>query len=856
MRRLFLIAALALFIRLPFLGFVSGDMEFFLLPWYDYIEQNGRWAALGDEFTNYAPPYTYFLVLATYLGSVVGKVTAIKIVSIFFDLMLGGAVYALLKHLRDEKTALLGFGATVLLPTVVLNSAAWGQAESIYVTWLILAMWATFTKRSFWILFFCATAFAFKAQAIFLAPFILVWWYRNRLNWLWWGVAPLVILAWMLPALAFGRPLTQIATIYLRQAGYYTLPSSNAHNPYLALNRLAPEMMFESITVWGMIFTTAVLLTLIIKLFQSQQETNEISTEKWMITAGFFALLMPYTLPKMHDRYFFLADLLFVVLAFLNPKYWWMAIALQVSSLIAYTSFLTGLPLNLVQIGAIGLTTFVLGFVAYRVWSIWKLGKLLTMIVGIYLLMLVLLEIGRIRFPYDILFVSEGHYMTNILKFNAGQWLYSDPFLTNSHTYSPGLEMLGFALLKPLGLVLDIRAHRVIVTLIGLAGCFLAAKVTQNLNSKTEGSPLAPLIIAGLYILILFRSFTSDVTHPDNLHWLAIISAFTFTLQANRTGKTTPALIAITIAGFAVIGKQTGAGVFFGTALALLIGHRRTISQNALILTIGAIVFTSAMSLLFVPDYGKFYTFDLVSNHGIDLSKLLALRVWVTLPHIVFLILVSPFALWPLWQKDRGFALTWLLLGASGVAPALIAYVKQFGAWNNLTIIALWLFIIVVWWIQQNWSKPWAKLALTLFALSLIPVKLPPQPSYWTYFQAVDEKIAEDLASDATIMLTHSTMLLTRNGYDTVPLDRATAYGELRAGGQKELAGTISRLEAQAYDRLYLNVPTWYDDSFVNAVKDNYVLVETIPSPAFKGRYIFGYQQALLNDTLIFDRRE
>ena len=83
-----------------------------------------------------------------------------------------------------------------------------------------------------------------------------------------------------------------------------------------------------------------------------------------------------------------------------------------------------------------------------------------------------------------------------------------------------------------------------------------------------------------------------------------------------------------------------------------------------------------------------------------------------------------------------------------------------------------------------------------------------------------------------------------------------TTSNNIRANtGVTELSGTISRLEAHYYDRLYLNVPTWYDDTFINAVKDNYVLVETIPSPAFKGRYILGYQQALLEDTLIFEPR-
>ena len=58
---------LAVEVRFRFVDFVSLDMMAFLLPWLDFILSKGGYRALGYEFSNYAPPYTYLLVIASYL---------------------------------------------------------------------------------------------------------------------------------------------------------------------------------------------------------------------------------------------------------------------------------------------------------------------------------------------------------------------------------------------------------------------------------------------------------------------------------------------------------------------------------------------------------------------------------------------------------------------------------------------------------------------------------------------------------------------------------------------------------------------------------------------------------------------
>ena len=64
------------------------------------------------------------------------------------------------------------------------------------------------------------------------------------------------------------------------------------------------------------------------------------------------ALLIPFLLPKMHDRYFYPADVFAIVLAFFRPSFWYIAVLLQVSSTMAYSRFLLHSDLTWLWIAA------------------------------------------------------------------------------------------------------------------------------------------------------------------------------------------------------------------------------------------------------------------------------------------------------------------------------------------------------------------------------------------------------------------------------------------------------------------------------------------------------------------------
>ena len=111
--------------RAAFITIESLDMKIYLLPWYDYIVVHGAWSSLGDEFSNYSPPYLYLLALITYSKGFIGKIVAIKLLSILFDFINIFFVIRIVRLKTQNNALSLISGALFFcLPTIILNSSA------------------------------------------------------------------------------------------------------------------------------------------------------------------------------------------------------------------------------------------------------------------------------------------------------------------------------------------------------------------------------------------------------------------------------------------------------------------------------------------------------------------------------------------------------------------------------------------------------------------------------------------------------------------------------------------------------------------------------------------------------------
>ena len=81
-------------------------------------------------------------------------------------------------------------------------------------------------------------------------------------------------------------------------------------------------------------------------------------------------LLLPYFLPRMHERYFFVADVLSIVFAFYYPRFFFVPIGIGLISFFSYLPFLFELTIIPLPILALAELAMLVVVTAHFVWSL------------------------------------------------------------------------------------------------------------------------------------------------------------------------------------------------------------------------------------------------------------------------------------------------------------------------------------------------------------------------------------------------------------------------------------------------------------------------------------------------------
>lgn len=337
------IAVLALLPRLALLPASNLDLVDHFLPWLERIREQGFWQALATPFSRwgYTPFYTYTLGLANALfpADTDGKVV-IKAVSILFDYVAAGLMFALARlRWPQGPVPLLAFAAVLFAPTVLLNSAWWGQSDVVYTGLLVGCLAGLIAGRPVLAMLAFGVACAIKLQAAWLGPFIMMLVLRREIPWWSLGLIPVAYVALAVPALAAGRSLVEVLTIYLTQAGTQAAFSFAAPNLLLLLDYVAKPYL-----PWlgKVLVLTAAGASLWYATRGRLAGPRRLDGETLLVAALVSVLLVPSLLPHMHERYFFPADILAIALAVWAPRYWPVAVLMQATSCAAYVSWVCG----------------------------------------------------------------------------------------------------------------------------------------------------------------------------------------------------------------------------------------------------------------------------------------------------------------------------------------------------------------------------------------------------------------------------------------------------------------------------------------------------------------------------------
>jgi len=329
-----LISVIALMIaRSALFYYESGDYLFFLKLWVEEYREMTFLEGLGTKVGTYNPPYMYILNIIARIN--LSDLVQIKIVSIFFDFILAYFVMKIVSLKTDRLNMhILAFLMTFALPTVIINSAMWGQCDSIYASFAIGSIYFGLRGKSKLAYSFMALALSFKLQAVFLLPVLPMFVLTNKIKLKDCYMFFVVYIATLLPAVFAGMPVSDALFAYFIQANYYSSLNLNMINIW----RFVGNVEYEYFRTAGIYMAGFVVLALM--YFTYVNRARLIHNVDFIRLAYLFAIIIPFTLPKMHDRYYYMADILSVTVFLFDKRRWYVPVVTIICSYITYAFFI------------------------------------------------------------------------------------------------------------------------------------------------------------------------------------------------------------------------------------------------------------------------------------------------------------------------------------------------------------------------------------------------------------------------------------------------------------------------------------------------------------------------------------
>ncbi len=331
------VIAAFVFLRVCLFPFRSGDYNGCLSKWVEQMRPLSLTEAMQARIGDYNMPYLYILFLISRFP--VSDLLAIKFVSCLFDILLAFGLMELvaLKVPRFE-VRLAAYGAALACPTVFLNSACWGQCDAAYGALCLWMLYCVLRGKGRGAVICWTLAFAFKLQAVFALPLLVIGLFirRVRLRELLW--LPAAYLVTLLPALLCGRSFPACVDIYFKQVAEYQTPKI-FHNVSSLWCLTGENVPLKPFTLAGVFLAGGAVLLFLYFCF-----LRRVGFQEEQLIQAFFlcVLLIPFLLPEMHERYFYLADIASLALFFRNPPKWYVPLTVILVSYNGYCHYLMG----------------------------------------------------------------------------------------------------------------------------------------------------------------------------------------------------------------------------------------------------------------------------------------------------------------------------------------------------------------------------------------------------------------------------------------------------------------------------------------------------------------------------------
>ena len=330
----------ALIMRYALRNVVAGDYKMFFEPWVATLREAGggiKGLSAEFEYVDYTTPYLTilsFISICPFLNTLL----LMKLVSIFFDFVAAFAVMAIVYDRTKNMTyGILGYGALLMVPTVLTNGAMWAQCDIIFTSFVLWSLYFMLKDKPAWSMAFYGIAFAFKLQTLFLAPLYVILWMKGKVKLKHFLFLPLMYVIGMIPSLLAGKSFWELISVYFFQANgqmdIYAL-SHKFPNIYQLIGTDSFLFEYADAGIW---VTLGVLMILMYCFARKQYEMNACL----LLRMGMLlTMTVVFFLPHMHERYAILVDVMAIVYVFFDFRKLYIPVLTILCSFAGYTVYL------------------------------------------------------------------------------------------------------------------------------------------------------------------------------------------------------------------------------------------------------------------------------------------------------------------------------------------------------------------------------------------------------------------------------------------------------------------------------------------------------------------------------------
>ena len=330
----------ALIMRYALRNVVAGDYKMFFEPWVATLREAGggiKGLSAEFEYVDYTTPYLTilsFISICPFLNTLL----LMKLVSIFFDFVAAFAVMAIVYDRTKNMTyGILGYGALLMVPTVLTNGAMWAQCDIIFTSFVLWSLYFMLKDKPAWSMAFYGIAFAFKLQTLFLAPLYVILWMKGKVKLKHFLLLPLMYVIGMIPSLLAGKSFWELISVYFFQANgqmdIYAL-SHKFPNIYQLIGTDSFLFEYADAGIW---VTLGALMILMYCFARKQYEMNACL----LLRMGMLlTMTVVFFLPHMHERYAILVDVMAIVYVFFDFRKLYIPVLTILCSFAGYTVYL------------------------------------------------------------------------------------------------------------------------------------------------------------------------------------------------------------------------------------------------------------------------------------------------------------------------------------------------------------------------------------------------------------------------------------------------------------------------------------------------------------------------------------